>query len=230
MYTFEMYPAGVTSNSRFYPPDEIIKRETDRNKDAVLQIAEYASCPYTAIGKTRTHCGPLFDDFELSRGWTRDRLGTDTATAGRWEWGDAAATTYQPGNATSGYRVLSTGKAAGSSSSANDVDGGITTISSPLVRLPNHAVELYFRYSFGHSSSATSDDRFRAYVEREDGARTVVKAERGSPDVDRPAWAVAWVSLAPWAGQRIRIVFEAADLAGGSTIEAAVDDVRITRD
>jgi hypothetical protein len=34
--------------------------------------------------------------------------------------------------------------------------------------------------------------------------------------------------MARWAGE-IRIVFEAADVSTGSTIEAAVDDVRITR-
>ena len=33
----------------------------------------------------------------------------------------------------------------------------------------------------------------------------------------------------PWAGEKIRIVFEAADLGRASMVEAAVDDVRITR-
>ena len=35
--------------------------------------------------------------------------------------------------------------------------------------------------------------------------------------------------MAPWAGQNVRVVFEAADLGAASTIEAAVDDVRISR-
>jgi hypothetical protein len=35
--------------------------------------------------------------------------------------------------------------------------------------------------------------------------------------------------MAPWAGQTVRIVFAAADVAPASTVEAAVDDVRITR-
>ena len=35
--------------------------------------------------------------------------------------------------------------------------------------------------------------------------------------------------MAPWAGEKVRIVFEAADAGKASTVEAAVDDVRISR-
>ncbi|GGE05667.1 carboxypeptidase T [Marinithermofilum abyssi] len=42
-YTFEMYP--TSSNPGFYPPDEVIDRETDRNKEAVLYITEQADSP-----------------------------------------------------------------------------------------------------------------------------------------------------------------------------------------
>lgn len=54
-YTFEMYPRGATGGG-FYPPDEVIPRETTRNKDAVLLLSEYADCPYRAIGKQTTYC------------------------------------------------------------------------------------------------------------------------------------------------------------------------------
>ena len=76
MYTFELYPRGVTSISRFYPPDEVIGRETERNKSAILYLIDVAGCLYAPIGKTQTHCGPLNDDFEVSRGWAVDPLGT----------------------------------------------------------------------------------------------------------------------------------------------------------
>ena len=35
--------------------------------------------------------------------------------------------------------------------------------------------------------------------------------------------------MTPWAGQTIRIVFEATDAAPDSLVEAGVDDVRIER-
>ncbi|MFC4077284.1 M14 family metallopeptidase [Salinithrix halophila] len=54
-YTFEMYPKN--SNPGFYPPDEVIGRETARNKEAVLYIAEQAACPYKTIGKEGQYCG-----------------------------------------------------------------------------------------------------------------------------------------------------------------------------
>jgi carboxypeptidase T len=86
MYTFEMYPshAQVSSTARFYPPDEVIGRETERNRAAILMLTQYASCPYAAIGKSASHCGAFFDDLEIWRGWKVDRDGTDTAVRGGW--------------------------------------------------------------------------------------------------------------------------------------------------
>jgi len=54
-YTFEMYP--TSSSPGFYPPDEAIPAQTSRNRAAVLILAEYADCPYRAIGKQAQYCG-----------------------------------------------------------------------------------------------------------------------------------------------------------------------------
>ncbi|MFF5785282.1 M14 family metallopeptidase [Streptomyces sp. NPDC012693] len=54
-YTFEMYPASSWSGG-FYPPDEVIERETSRNRDAVLQLLENADCMYRSIGKQAQYC------------------------------------------------------------------------------------------------------------------------------------------------------------------------------
>ncbi|MDJ0463956.1 M14 family metallopeptidase [Streptomyces sp. H27-C3] len=54
-YTFEMYP-GSASGGGFYPPDEVIERETSRNRDAVLQLVENADCMYRSIGKQGQYC------------------------------------------------------------------------------------------------------------------------------------------------------------------------------
>ncbi|MEU7337676.1 M14 family metallopeptidase [Streptomyces sp. NPDC007074] len=54
-FTFEMYP-GSSSGGGFYPPDEVIERETSRNRDAVLQLLENADCMYRSIGKEAQYC------------------------------------------------------------------------------------------------------------------------------------------------------------------------------
>ncbi|WP_327697385.1 M14 family metallopeptidase [Streptomyces sp. NBC_00459] len=54
-YTFEMYPAS-SSGGGFYPPDEVIDRETARNRDAVLQLLENSDCMYRSIGKQTQYC------------------------------------------------------------------------------------------------------------------------------------------------------------------------------
>src|SRR3954451_12290684 len=54
-FTFEMYPADGPGPG-FYPPDELIHRETARNREAALLLLEEAACPYVAIGKQGSYC------------------------------------------------------------------------------------------------------------------------------------------------------------------------------
>jgi carboxypeptidase T len=229
MYTFELYPSGGTGNARYYPPDEVIGPQTARNKAAILALIEAAACPYSLIGKTRQDCGALYDNFETYGGWITNQLRTDTATAGAWQRANPAATARQAGTVPSGSYALVTGARAGTTAHSYDVDGGVTTVRSAPVRLPAVIGALTFRYYLAHSSNSSSMDYFRAYVEDATGHRTVVRQERGSATTDLPTWSTATISMAPWAGQTIRIVFAAADLGRASTVEAAVDDVRITR-
>jgi hypothetical protein len=55
-YTFEMYP-GEGGRAGFYPGDELIGRETSRNREAVLLLLENAACPQAVIGKAGQYCG-----------------------------------------------------------------------------------------------------------------------------------------------------------------------------
>jgi len=231
MYTFELYPSHsqVSSTARFYPPDEVIGPQTERNREAILMLIEAAGCPYSLTGKTRTHCGALYDDFETYGGWIRNQLGTDTAKGGVWQRANPAATRRQAGTTPSGSRAFVTGYQAGRTAASNDVDGGITSIRSSPVALPAEVGPLTFRYYLAHSSNSSVMDFLRAYVEDESGVRTRVFQELGAMNTDLPAWATATIPMTPWAGQTVRIVFEAADLGRVSTVEAGVDDVRITR-
>jgi carboxypeptidase T len=53
-FTLEMYPRS--SSPGFYPPDEVIGRETSRNRAAVLYLLGLADCPYRAIGQQARYC------------------------------------------------------------------------------------------------------------------------------------------------------------------------------
>ena len=232
-YTFEMYPR--TSSPGFYPPDEVIGRETSRNREAVLMLEEAADCVYEEIGLTCDGTPPatvFVDDFELARGWTTNPSGTDTATTGQWERGDPATTTSsgtkQLGTTTSGVNDLVTGRLAGSSAGANDLDGGITSIRSPAITLPSTGtLALTFQSYLAHGTNSSSADFLRVRVVG--NTTSTVYTRTGSATNVNGAWQSNTVSLQAFAGQTVRILIEAADASTASLVEAGVEDVRITR-
>jgi hypothetical protein len=234
-YTWELYPPETaTVWGDHYPADERIAAQTARNRTALLFVIDVGACPYRWTGKTKTHCGALYDDLEVNRGWVVNPYGTDTATGGLWQWGnpDAISRVHkmtQMGTTTSGRAGLVTGRKVNGAASASDVDNGTTTVRSAPVMLPAAVGALQFRYYLAHQLGSTTADAFRAYIEDGTGARTLVLQELGGPEVDAAAWATARVAMSPWAGQTIRIVFEATDGDVDSLVEAGVDDVRIER-
>lgn len=236
-YTFEMYPTG--SNPGFYPPDEQIVPQTTRNKEATLRFLEYSDCVYRIIGKEAQYCGTgtppttvYSDTFETATGWTVNPNGTDTATLGQWERGDPADTSSsgpkQLGTTVSGSNDLVTGRLAGSSAGAYDIDGGVTSIQSPPIALPaGGTTSLSLSWYLAHGSNATSADYFRVRVV---GNTTATVFQQAGAASDRDAaWSVATADISSFAGQTVRILIDAADLSTASLVEAAVDDVRITR-
>jgi len=230
-FTFEMYPTSrqMPGTDRFYPPDERIEEETRRNRDAVLHLLETADCPYRAIGAAALWCGPLFDDLEIDRGWTVDPDGTDDATAGRWARGVPAGSSHQLASAPSGRSVLVTGRAHDV-----DVDGGTTTVRSPLFRLPDGKTStLRLRYWIGLSAAAGSADGFTVRLVDDAGAAIGAPLLRmtGTGAMQRPAWRTLTVTLpGTAAGTRVAIELSARDdvADGGATVEAGVDTVRVT--
>jgi hypothetical protein len=237
-YTFELYPNSSGSGGGFYPPDEQIGPQTSVNREAVLMLAEYADCPYRAIGKQAQYCGGgggtiYSDTFETATGWTTNASGTDTATTGVWERGDPEQTSSsgvkQLGTTVSGTNDLVTGRLAGSSAGTYDIDGGVTSILSPAITLPSTGtLTLKFNYYLAHGSNSSSADYFRAFIVT--GTSTQVFQSLGAATNRNGVWTVvANVNLSSYAGQTIRIRFEAADVSTASLVEAGVDDVTITQ-
>jgi subtilisin family serine protease len=174
----------------------------------------------------------FFDNFETSLGWTTNPNGTDTATTGQWARANPEDTNSsgpkQLGTTVSGVNDLVTGPLAGASVGANDIDGGTTSIRSPQITLSGGTTyTLTFSFYFAHLNNSSTADFFRVRIVS--GSTTTVFQELGSAADDDAFWMTATADLSQFAGQTIRILIEAADASGASLVEAAVDDVRITR-
>jgi carboxypeptidase T len=229
-FTWELYPTEKpTVWGDHYPPDERIAPQTARNRAALLYVIDVGGCPYDAIGQGKALCGPFYDDMEISRGWQVNPDGTDRGRGG-WARGRPAATSsggraMQLARTVSGTKDFATGLAAGSTPTANDLDGR-TTIRSIPIQLPDAPGPLSFAYYFAHLATSSAADSFRVFIEA-GGTRTEVYSELGTNKLDPAAWTRATVPLTDYAGQSIRIVFQATDGGPGSLVEAGIDDVRI---
>lgn len=220
-YTFELTLGD-------HPPDEQIRRETRRNREAMLMLLELADCPYRVLGEQDKWCGPYFDDLEMSRGWQVDPRGTDTATDGAWARGVPAGGRYQVRRAASGQGQLVTGRAAGS-----DVDGGQTTVRSPAFEiLAGQAARLNLRYWVGLNAAAGPQDGLRVLLVNPDTGQILRQAFAVSGDgsVHQPAWETlsAPIPSSPNT-RRLAIELVAVDDPGtDAVVEIGVDNPRVT--
>jgi trimeric autotransporter adhesin len=174
----------------------------------------------------------FFDNFETDLGWTRNPLGTDTATTGLWERANPEPTTSsgtkQQGTTVSGVNDLVTGPLAGASAGVHDIDTGVTTIQSPAITLPSSGtLTLSFSYYLAHGTNSSTADFLRVFVVG--GTTTQVFEELGAANNDDAAFATFSANISAFAGQTVRIRIQAADASTASLVEAAVDDVRITQ-
>ncbi|MGN9788314.1 M28 family metallopeptidase [Nonomuraea sp. ZG12] len=201
--------------------DTALDRNTDAIAHAVWTIGT-AAAPETVWS----------DTFESAGGWTVDPDGADTAATGQWERGDPQATDSsgpkQLGTTLSGANGLVTGRLAGSSAGANDIDGGVTSIRSPVIALPaDGALNLSLGWYLAHGGNSSSADFLRVKVV---GNTTSTVFQRLGSAADRDgAWSTADADISAFAGQSVRILVEAADESTASLVEAGVDDVVITR-
>lgn len=191
---------------------------------------------YTALLQPTATQIVYSDDFEAARGWTLTP-GANFAIRGRWERGDPQPTStgdgrpLQLGSCSGGsVNCLITGLAAGDNSGVNDIDGGATTIWSPLIALPaGGSLTLTFSYYLAHLSNATSGDYLRVFVVGANGALNTVFARTGSASIVPGVWSTASVNVSAFAGQTVRLRVEAADSITPSLVEAGVDNVVIRR-
>ncbi|MCC6951885.1 MAG: hypothetical protein IT433_10625 [Phycisphaerales bacterium] len=174
------------------------------------------------------------DTMSTDQGWTVGAAG-DAATTGLWERADPVANASQPGDDSNdaGNLCWITG-ATGTTNGANDVDGGATTLTSPVFPATPQSytrvestVLSYQRWYSNNTGSNPNNDSMPVSISN-DGGQSWVTLE----DVTQNAG--AWVPVAfriedfvtPTANMRLRFV--ARDLGAGSVVEAGVDDVSVT--
>lgn len=210
----DTYPSNINTT--------VLNRAADASAYAVWTLA--TGTPATTVWS---------DDFESATGWTVNPNGTDTATTGNWERGDPEQVDYngpkQLGTTVNGINDLVTGRLAGSSAGAYDIDGGATSVRTPAVALPvTGTLNLSLSWYLAHASNSSSADYLRISIVHNSGTTALFTQPGAASDRDA-AWTQGSWNISVYAGQSVRILIEAADASGASLVEAAVDNVKIAQ-
>jgi hypothetical protein len=169
----------------------------------------------------------LDDPIEIASGWTVGAVG-DTATTGIWEMVDPIGTTYQPedDHTAVGTQCWITGQhTVGQTAGFNDVDGGATTLTSPIFDLTGiiSPTISYWRWFVGTAPS----DVFTVSISNNAGLNwTVVETVVGGNSGWNNFQFLPQNFLALTDQMRLRFV--ASDAATGTFVEGGVDDVFIS--
>ena len=190
---------------------------------------------FTAIiGEEST---PIAYSFEAvgDEGWAVDAEATDTATSGIWGRMDPESTLAQPEDDVSdpGVNAWVTDGLAGASLGERDVDGGQTTLYSPIIDLSGlaDATLSYWRWYSNDTGADPNNDVFVIDIS-DDGGSNWVNVETVGPGGSGTSG--GWIQneflvsdfVAPTSQVRLR--FAASDLNAGSLVEAAIDELAVT--
>jgi len=178
----------------------------------------------------------VFDDFETEKGW---KIGdpSDNATSGVWERANPVGTKinqtqvqseddHTPG---SGEICFVTGNAGpNDAAGANDVDGGKTTLFSPVFDLTSHKnpVIRYYRWYSNNAGASPGQDFWEVHVSNDSG-KTWVEVERTNETDNSWRRVVFFANKLLPATNKMLLRFVAQDQNPGSLVEAAVDDFEI---
>ncbi len=164
------------------------------------------------------------DDLEVESGWVAGVAGDDAST-GVWTRVNPIGTAAQPEDAASGTFCFVTGQGSpGGSLGENDVDGGTTTLLSPL--FDGTAVDggsvSYRRWYSNDTGAAPNADSMFVRISNDGGASWTLVEEVAE---NAGSWVLVSFEiedfLSPTTEMQLR--FEASDLGDGSLVEAGVD-------
>lgn len=177
------------------------------------------------------------DDFEYEQGWIIGDPG-DSASTGIWERVDPkgtfnGATPVQPENdntANPNTKCYVTGQASfsGEARGVNDLDGGRTTLSTPVFDLTSYFDPklIYYRWYSNNSGANPGTDTFSAEISNNGGASWTALE---SPTLTQNSWVKKEFDITDFVGlsNQMKLRFIARDTGPGAIVEMAVDDFEI---
>ncbi len=175
------------------------------------------------------------DDFELDNGWD-GHLDTDDATQGKWNrlkpYGNAAQPHGDHTPNPARFAFITGQDPIGGFTGINDVDGGTTTLLSPAFDLsvPSDPAFGYWRWFSNDKGENPSEDVLTVEVSNNDGGSwSLVEIVGPTGPQASGEWYYFQFRVADFVAptSQVRLRFKAADLAGDSIVEAAIDDFRI---
>ena len=174
------------------------------------------------------HVGRVAEGFEADAGWQAGAPG-DGATSGRWVRAIPVGTVAQPAadHTEAGSACYVTGNGApGAPAGEADVDGGATTLLSPVwdLRGASGARIIYWRWFSNDQGTFPDEDLWSVDVSNDGGLGWTALE---STSVSEAGWRRMEFDLVPILGtlDQVRLRFVARDAGGASLVEAAVDDV-----
>ena len=183
-----------------------------------------------------------FDPLHEAPDWHVDPDSTDTAGAGTWDLGTPdfisilGVVTQPPEDHTPGEGKLSfhTGVRRGASFSDNDVDGGVTTLESPVFAIGDtrdpslvfYAWHLAVDFANAAGPAPVSGADLVVSASN-DGGETWVEIGRIEDNTEH--WRRVAIRLRPFLvpTNRVRFRFQVADPSVAGTVEAGVDDIEV---